>query len=736
MPLIAFAVAAYAVGLLLGFGGGFIPAMIIAVVTAVAALIRRFPTIAALGALVAAGAGVAFLHDRASEACRTAALARHAWDVTLDERAATGSFVRGAASIDGCIVDVALAVARGGASAGEVARVTGAALPGRRNILIKHAFLIAPQPSDRLRAMRGAAAARIDSAFGSDAPLARALLIADERDIDSAMRDRFANAGIIHMLSISGLHVGIIAMALQLLFRAVRLPAKSALIAAVIVTAFYIAVIGAPPPALRSGVMLAAVALSRLLERPTSPWAALAIGAAVPLAAPAVVLDVGYQLSVLGMAGLVASGALAKRWVAPRWSGWRRPVASALLTSVVASFVSGPLVAWTFGRISLIAPAANLVASPIVALAQPALFLALILSPIPSAARFVAAATHPLLLAFDRVAAVATSVPYAAVTCAPTLTAASLAGVATVALIAACISRFPARPLICCGAALALAAWSPLIASGSGSVELHAIDVGQGDALALRTPHGHWILIDAGRMWRGGDAGRSAVVPYLRRLGGPVDLFVLSHPHADHVGGAASTVRALRPRLFWDSGFLLAEPAYQASLDGAAESGTRWHRVRPGDSTTIDSVHVTALAPDSAWQARQENPNESSVIVMARYGGVRFLLMGDAELGEEAWLVAHDSLALRADVLKVGHHGSKTSSSAALVRAVHPSVALVSVGVGNTYGHPNAATMRALADAGAALFRTDLLGTIVVRTNGESISVGVRGEWWKVGAPR
>ncbi len=732
MPLIALAVAAYAAGLLLGFGGGFVPALIIAALAGAVALVRQTPTVAALGALLAAGAGVAFLHVHATDECQRAALGRHAWDVTLDERAGPGAFVRGVAHVDDCSVDVALSVARGEAVAGDMARVVGEGLAGRRGMLIKHAFLIAPEPGDRMRALRGAAAARIDAAFGEDAPLARALLIADERDIDPAMRDRFASAGIIHMLSISGLHVGIIAMALQLLFRACRLPAKSALVAAVVVTAFYIAVIGAPPPALRSGVMLAAIALSRLLERPTSPWASLAIGAAVPLASPEVVLEVGYQLSVLGMAGLVASGALNKRWVAPKWSGWRRQVASALLTSVVASLVSGPLVAWTFGRISLVAPVANLAASPIIALAQPALFLALLLSPVPGAARFVAGATHPLLLAFDRVAAVATSIPFAAVTCAPTLVAASLAGVATIALVAACVSRFPARALMCGGAALALAAWSPMVSGGTGSVELHAIDVGQGDALALRTPRGHWILFDAGRTWRGGDAGRNVVVPYLRRLGGAVDLFVLSHPHADHVGGAASAIRALRPRAFWDSGFLLAESAYAASLDAATESGTQWHRVHPGDSTTVDSVHITVLAPDSAWQTHQENPNEASVVVLARFGDVRFLLMGDAELGEEAWLTAHDSMALRADVLKVGHHGSKTSSSAALVRAVHPAVAVVSVGSGNTYGHPNGATMRALADAGAAIFRTDQLGTIVVRTDGTSIAVGVHGGWWRI----
>ncbi|MEP6692678.1 MAG: DNA internalization-related competence protein ComEC/Rec2 [Gemmatimonadaceae bacterium] len=736
MPLILVAVVSYAAGVLLGFGGAVVLAASITGIGLAASLARRSGVVAAGALLVGAGAVIASLHARTAAECASAASARREWDVVLNTAAADGAFVQGDARDGGCRVAIALAVERGAARAGDAVRVTGVATRGPRGLLVRHAVLAGTGRSDALRALRAAASARIDSAFGADAGLAKALLVADTHDLDPALRDRAATAGIIHMLSISGLHVGIIAMALQLLFTAARLPRRAALVATVLTTAFYVAMIGAPPPALRSGVMLGAGALSRLLERPTSPWASLAIGAAVPLADPSTALDLGYQLSVLGIAGLIASGALVRRWLPhDRVRGWRRSLTVALATSVVASVVSAPLVAWSFGRVSLVAPLANLAAGPVIGLAQPALFLALVLSPIPAAARFVADATHPLLTLFDAIAAAAAAVPFAAVTVAPTMAGAALCGVATLALVAAAVSRYPARAMLCGASALVLAACAPaVIPAGSGSMEMHAIDVGQGDAIAIRTPRGHWILVDAGRTWPGGDAGRSAVIPYLQRFGGPVDLFVLSHPHADHAGGAASVIRALHPAAYWDSGYLLGEPAYHASLAAARDARTRWHRVQPGDSAVIDSVHLTILAPDSAFQTRQDNPNEASVIVMARFGDARFLFMGDAESLEESWLVAHDSDALRADVLKVGHHGSRTSSSARLLALVRPRVAIVSVGAGNTYGHPSGSTMRALAAVGAAIFRTDQLGSIVVRTDGHALAVGARDQWWRIDA--
>ena len=591
-------------------------------------------------------------------------------------------------------------------------------------------------PTDLLSRVRAGAARSIDRTFGDDAPLARALLIADQHQIPTEMRDRYASAGLIHMLSISGLHVAVIAAAMELLFQVARMSRRVSLLGAFIATGVYVAVIGAPPPALRSAAMLGVSMASRLSQRPTSPWAAWAVGAFVPLVQPRIAVDVGYQLSVLGMCALVAAGSLWRRHLAGRIDGWKGKLARELVTSIVACAVTAPLVAWVFGRVSLIAPLSNLIAAPVVTLAQPILFLALLISPLDAVARFVAQAVHPLLFAFDTIAWAAASAPGAAITVTTTLVTAILGAVAAIALIVACASRFPARPAVVGLAALATMAITPALPSltplGNDRVELHVLDVGQGDAILLRTNGGHWILFDAGPAWRGGDAGRTTVLPYILRRGGSLDAFVLSHPHTDHVGGAASVLAAMRPHTYWDAAFAGGSDSYIASLAAARKLGVEWHRVHPGDSIRIDGVSVSFLAPDSAWTVGLKDPNLASTIAVVRYGVVRFLLVGDAERAEEDWLLAQHRDELRAQVLKVGHHGSSTSSSDAFLDAVHPDVAVISVGAGNMYGHPSNDVLHALSRVGAEVLRTDEAGTVIVRTDGVHIEIEAKGDKWEL----
>jgi competence protein ComEC len=588
-------------------------------------------------------------------------------------------------------------------------------------------------PTDVLSRVRARAEHSIDRTFGEDAPLARALLIADQRQIPTEMRDRYASAGLIHMLSISGLHVAVIAAAMELLFQVARLSRRASLLGAFITTGVYVAVIGAPPPALRSAAMLGVSMASRLSQRPTSPWAAWALGAFVPLVQPRVAVDVGYQLSVLGMCALVAAGALWRKHLADRLDGWKGKLGRELVTSIVACAVTAPLVAWVFGRVSLIAPLSNLVAAPVITLAQPVLFLAMLLSTFGALARFVAQAAHPLLFAFDSIAWVAASLPGAAITVTTTLITAILGAIAAVALVVACCSRFPARPAVAGLAALAgMAVFPALPMPHSDRVELHVLDVGQGDAILLRTNGGHWLLLDAGPAWRGGDAGRTTVLPYLLRRGGSLDAFVLSHPHTDHVGGAASVLTAMHPHTYWDAAFAGGSDAYIASLAAARRQGIEWHRVHPGDSIRIDGVVVSFLAPDSAWTVGLKDPNLASTIAVVRYGMVRFLLVGDAERAEEDWLLAHHHDELRAQVLKVGHHGSSTSSSDAFLDAVRPDVAVISVGAGNMYGHPSSDVLHALSRVGAEVLRTDEAGTVIVRTDGVHIEIETKGDKWEL----
>ena len=730
MPLIAVAVLAYAVGLLAGFGLGAVVTGSAGLVVAAAALAYRRVVLFAAGAAVTAGSLIAGGTRVADAHCQRAIPRERVWRVVVEEPAAPGGFVHGRPSQ--CAAALSIAVASGRAAAGSTVSVRGELSQAERGYVVRNAHLtLVDGPGWRSR-WRARATRAVDAVFPADAPLARALLVADMRELSPEIRDRYAAAGLAHMLSISGLHVGIIAVALEIVFQLAHLAKRTATIASIIVVAVYVALIGAPEAAVRSAAMLAALGASRLLQRPTSPWAMLAIGAAAPLVSPRAVLEIGYQLSVIGVAGLIGAGALVRRAVPRRIGGWRRTLLAGLIVSTVATIVSAPLVAWTFGRISLVGPLTNLLAAPLMTVAQPMLFLGLLIAPARPLALLVGDAAHPLLAGFDAIAAAGAAIPGGWMIVSPTLTSAILAAVASVSLIVACVSRFPGRPLVVGSAAVAAMVWSGLAPAGTGLTELHMIDVGQGDAIGVRTPHGSWILVDAGRAWHGGDAGRSVVLPYLARRRGPLVAFILSHPHTDHVGGASSVIAALHPAHYFDAAFAGNADAYRASLLQARKAGTAWARVHPGDSVAIDGVVVRFLAPDSAWTASLTDPNLASTIVLVRVGEVRFLLVGDAERPEEDWLVARYGDSLRADVLKVGHHGSSTSSGGPFLDAVRPHLALVSVGLGNSYGHPSADVMATLAARGAQVLRTDRLGTIVVRTDGRRLLVDTNGERWEV----
>ena len=259
------------------------------------------------------------------------------------------------------------------------------------------------------------------------------------------------------------------------------------------------------------------------------------------------------------------------------------------------------------------------------------------------------------------------------------------------------------------------------------------IDVGQGDAIALRTPGWRWILVDAGDQWRESDVGARVVAPYLRRRGGEVAAFILSHPHADHIGGAASVIRRMPVGFVWDGGYAQASSVYESVLDAARERGVAWRPARPGAAMDIDGVRLTVLSPDSAEIAAAPDANAASVVVMAEYRGVKILLTGDAERDVEARLAARLGADLRADVLKVGHHGSATSTTAPLLEAVSPRLALVSVGAGNRYGHPSPDVLEALRSHGSHVLRTDDVGTIVVSIDGGPVlQVAAEDGRWKL----
>lgn len=755
MPLIFVAAAVWASGTALGLGAGVGPGILLLVAGAAlwwllslswAAHPSRAhftpragpPNETKLALALLCGAAFSLgadLRSRDADCLETARRGKR-WQLRLLSDAAPGSFTMATLRDGGCRIRIALAVRRGRAPAGSTVLVSGAEpVLGERGLLLREGTVTLHRGPGPLARWRNHVAAGIDRRFGADAGLARALLIADTHGLTPELRERYTDAGLVHILSISGLHVGIIGAALLLAVEALRLPATGGRVAALALVMCYVLAIGAPAAAMRSAALFAAVTMTRLLQRPTQAWAPFAIAALAPLVEPRTVLDLGWQLSVSGYAGLLAASRATRRLLPERWRGWRVHLTRETLTGVLTTLATAPLVAWHFGRLSVVGVVSNLAAGPVVALLQPTLFVAM-LAPGDALGGFVADAARPMMRALDAVASVAAAVPGATVVVAPTLLAAIVGAVAVAAVIAATWSRdWPRWTALALGAA-ALLIWVPDPRLGhDGRLEVHLLDVGQGDAVAIRTPRGRWILIDAGRAWSSGDAGRSTVLPYLRRRGGALALFILTHPHADHVGGAASVIRALRPALVRDAAFVAGSAPYARMLEAARDVGAQWGRVRPSEQMEIDGLRLEFLAPDSAWTAALADPNEASTTLRVEFGERSILFTGDAERGLEDWLLAHAPARLGVDILKVGHHGSATSSTQAFVDAVAPRVALVSVGLANGYGHPSPVVMQRLVDAGASVLRSDQLGTVVLRSDGQHWEAEAAGRRWSVRLP-
>lgn len=720
MPLVMLAYLAVAAGLLLGSGGAVFPALALALVAALTTIWRRSAEVPSLAFLLAAGAVTGWSIAGADARCAAAIETNGVATVLFREDAKQGGSARGFALGTGCRVAVRVRVVRGNAPAGAVIHVAGAARRQGTRVSIADASIRVERAPGVLARWRTRAGDTIDSLYGEQAPLARALLIADERDISPEIRRQFADAGIIHMLSVSGLHVAVLAEAVVLMLMVGGASSRRAELVATVTISVFVLFVGAPSPAVRSAAMYAAVIASRRLQRPTSPWALLALGAALPLLQPRVVNEIGYHLSVAGMAGLIASGKLCRRLPLDGMPSWGRRLTRETIATVIASAVTAPIVAWHFGRVSLAAPITNLAAAPLFGLAQPVLFLSLALAPLRLVASLLADGTQVLLAGIEKVGAWGAAIPASALDVQPTATTALLLVVASSSLLAACSRRHWGRPALIAFLAIGVALWWPVFRRSGSRLEVHLIDVGQGDAIALRTPRWRWILVDAGDQWRDSDAGARVVAPYLQRRGGEIAAFILSHPHADHIGGAASVIRRLPIGFVWDGGYLQPSAVYESTLAVARDRGVAWRTARVGASIDIDGVRLTVLAPDSAEIASAPDANAASVVIMAEYRGVRILLTGDAEREVEARLARRLGQDLRADVLKVGHHGSSTSTTTTLLEQVAPRVALVSVGAGNRYGHPSPDVLRTLEKSGTQVLRTDDVGSIVVSIDGSA----------------
>ena len=254
-----------------------------------------------------------------------------------------------------------------------------------------------------------------------------------------------------------------------------------------------------------------------------------------------------------------------------------------------------------------------------------------------------------------------------------------------------------------------------------GQLKVHFIDVGQADCILLECD-GQYMLIDGGNV-----ADSSLVVSYLDKLGVTrLEAVVATHAHEDHVGGLPGVLAVFETRAVYAPTRTYASQCFDDFVRYTDQQGLTITIPKPGDNFLLGEAKVTVLGPVKSYA----ETNDTSIVLLVQYGKNRFLFTGDMEISAENDMLDYwgENFDWQADVLKVGHHGSETSSGYRFIRAVMPKFGVISVGEGNSYGHPNEAPLSRLEQAGVSLLRTDQQGTIVATSDGRQVTFNARVE--------
>jgi competence protein ComEC len=525
----------------------------------------------------------------------------------------------------------------------------------------------------------------------ASAGLLGGLVLGSRTALPPDVQQAFRAAGVFHVLAVSGFNVALLAGAVWTLARAAGGGRRAAAASGIVAVLGFAAVVGAEPSVVRATVMAVLVLAAVLLDREASVTNSLALAALVILAArPGDLFDPGFQLSFAATAGIV---------VAPIPRGG---VASAVGVSLAAQLAILPVALVHFNQLSTIGVLANLAAVPLAGAATVLGLVAVVAAAVGDvAAAAVFGAVWPLLLLLRGTAALAAAVP-GAVIYSPAPGAAAIVAYAAALATGLAAWHWRARRDRCVAlggaavlallTAVALAAL-PILTRGDGRLRVSVLDVGQGDAIVVETPDGRVVVVDAGTggPWRL-DAGERAVAPFLWNRGIlRLHATLTTHEDIDHAGGMAALRRLFHVAETWDEAL-----------------GPR----------AVGGALLTAIAPDVPGGRR----NDRATMLRIELGLASILLASDVQAaGEHALLEAR--VPLSATVLKVGHHGAATSSTAPFLAAVQPSVAIVSVGARNPYGHPDGGVLARLAAAGARVYRTDRDGAVLVETDGRVLTV-------------
>ena len=557
------------------------------------------------------------------------------------------------------------------------------------------------------------------------AAIAQGLVTGEQAALSPEAREAFAATNTTHLLAVSGANVSLVIAAVRPLL--IRLGRRQLAFAGSLVAVVgYTALVGAEPSALRAAGMGVLALWARSLGRPSDGHTALAVaGVAMTLIDPLWIRELGFQLSFLATAGLIVF-APSIEW---RLRSLPSLLRESLALTLAATIAVLPVLALSINRISLVGPLVNLAVAPLVA---PATILALLLAPLallsPVVAAPVAWVEWILLALLERIVVLGASVSAASVPVVglgwgvATLYCLLLVVVAlggrsspfagllpsTGDLWRYVANRTPIRWLLAVLLAAALVTWAGAIAGLAGAPVLTFLNVGQGDSILVEAPNGRVVLID------GGPSPSLAVqlldrrLPFWRRR---IDLLVLTHPHDDHLVGLVEVARRYDVGGTLESGIAGGTPAWEAFERVLLTKGTPRHVAAVGDGVDLgDGLRLTVIGAPDPRQARgagEREANDLSLVLRLDAPTGAALLMADAGPSAQRRLLA-EGAHLRAPLLKVPHHGAEDCLDGDFLGAVSPSVAVISVGAENGFGHPSSQTIDMLEASGVwALYRTD-----------------------------
>ncbi len=608
---------------------------------------------------------------------------------------------------------------------------------------------------------------RIRQAFlastkGPGSAILQAMTLGEEGGLTDEMRDRFMAAGVTHIISISGSHLGMVAilcfgmisMVLRLLperhYHRLTLAADPKKIAALLTLPFlifYTLLAGGQVATVRSLIMLSAALTAVLLDREHALIHSLALAALIILVAtPQALFDISFQLSFLSV---LAIGSVVMLWNElqvpgeTRFARFRNNVLLLVLVSLSTTLATAPLVAHYFNQVSLVGMVSNMVVVPfagfvVVPLGLFSGILSLLTAtlPLPALNQLVADRFCDTVTFFSRLPLAQFHPPAPGVI---SLLAYALLLGAGYRIIGA-VLRYRYQPLASSSragrSAVAVAAVSGLVLLLfttlfflPGRTTVQFPDVGQGDCTLITLASGKNILIDGGGTYDDRfDIGRRILAPYLWNQGiHRLDLVVLSHPHPDHMNGLKYIVRTFGVGEVWTSGLDEDLPGY-AELDRLIkERGIRHQIVTAADPfARIGAAELQVLHPAPGFHAQgrkaYEAENSRSLVVRIAMEGKVFLFPGDIGMDAEQEMLLRSG-DLHCDLIKVPHHGSKSSSSEAFLSRLRPSVGIVTVGRKNPYHHPSPEVVARYETVGTKLFRTDLDGAITVTVEKGALTV-------------